>query len=413
MAFVASARRPRHFLTVGSSDAVRRAGECPSRLWISPLGPAAGTMGSMDTLGEEARVLEERFLATVAQGLPGEQVWAAPLVIGVSGGADSVGLLLSLDRLARSRPAGAKLIVAHARHDLRPEAADDEAFVAALAGRLGHPFTSQRLPVLAGDGTRGEGVEGRARRMRYAWLGEVAGSAGARHVAVAHTADDQAETILHRLLRGTGVGGLSGMAAARELTEGVALVRPLLGCYGGDVRRFLTHVGQPWREDPSNSDVAYARNFLRHRVLREIAAGPYPAAAAALRRVGVQAGALAGALSSAAGHLLEVYGCRQPDGSVVLQTGPLARLDQHLLAEMFVTLWRREAWPQRDMTARHYTLLAEMVRTAEVPLLTGVSNRRPLPAAWNLPGGIEARTAPGRLSIGPVKRTDAARAGSA
>ena len=370
-------------------------------------------MGSMDTLGEEARVLEERFLAAVAQALPGEQVWAAPLVIGVSGGADSVGLLLALDRLARSRPAGTKLIVAHARHDLRPEAADDEAFVAALAGRLGHPFVSQRLPVLAGDGIRGEGVEGRARRMRYAWLAEVACAAGARHVAVAHTADDQAETILHRLLRGTGVGGLAGMAAARELAEGVALVRPLLNCGGVDVRRFLTHVGQPWREDASNSDVRYARNFLRHRVLPEIAAGPYPAAAAALRRVGVQAGALAGALSSAAGHLLEIHGQRQADGSVVLQTGPLARLDQHLLAEMFVTLWRREQWPQRDMTARHYTQLAEMVRTAEVSLRAAGNSRRPNPAACDLPSGIEARTTAGRLSIGPVKRADAAGAGSA
>jgi tRNA(Ile)-lysidine synthase len=249
--------------------------------------------------------------------------------------------------------------------------------------------------------------------MRYAWLAELAGTAGARHVAVAHTADDQAETILHRLLRGTGVGGLAGMAAARELAEGVALVRPLLGCGGGDVRQFLAQMGQPWREDASNSDVRYARNFLRHRVLPEIVAGPYPAAAAALRRVGVQAGALAGALSSAAGHLLEIHSQRQADGSVILQTGALVRLDQHLLAEIFVTLWRREAWPQRDMTARHYTQLAEMVRTADVPLRAGGSNRRPNPAAYDLPSGIEARTAPGRLSIGPVKRADAAAAGSA
>ena len=80
---------------------------------------------------------------------------------------------------------------------------------------------------------------------------------------------------------------------------------------------------------------------------------------------------------------------------------------------MFVTLWRREQWPQRDMTARHYTQLAEMLRTAEVPLRAAGISRRPNPAACDLPGGIEARTASGRLSIGPVKRADAAGAGSA
>ncbi len=313
-------------------------------------------MAAIDHITSSAR---ERLLAAVRAGLPAAGIWTAPAVVAVSGGADSTALLLALVAVA---PADARrrLVVAHAEHDLREAAAADRAFVAALAERLGLPYFTRRLAVRNGADPRGEGIEGLARRLRYAFFEDVARETGARHVIVAHTADDQAETILHRILRGTGLAGLAGMSPARECCDGVALLRPLLAVPREDVRAFLAMEAEPWREDESNADTRYARNFLRHEILTRCAAGPYPAASAALVRLGMQAEVVAAAIRSAAEHLLDAHASRHPDGTVVLRTDALATLHPHLVAEVFVALWRLERWPQRDMTARHYERLAEL-----------------------------------------------------
>jgi tRNA(Ile)-lysidine synthase TilS/MesJ len=97
---------------------------------------------------------------------------------------------------------------------------------------------------------------------------------------------------------------MAGMAAGRHLSDGVSLLRPLLAVPRGLVRAYLESCGQPWREDATNADVRYARNFLRHEILPRCESGPYPAAAASLVRLGGQAAAVAGALRSAAEYLL-------------------------------------------------------------------------------------------------------------
>jgi tRNA(Ile)-lysidine synthase len=317
----------------------------------------------------------DRLLAGLAAGLPRGGIWSAPAVVAVSGGADSTALLVGLVALA---PAGARLIVAHAEHDLRMAAAADRAFVVALAARLGLECTVTRLAVRSRDAAGGEGLEARARRLRYRFLEEVARDHAARHVLVAHTADDQAETILHRILRGTGPAGLAGMPSARTLCEGVALLRPLLRMPRTELRAFLAAEAEAWREDESNADVRHARNFLRHEILARCAAGPYPAATAALVRLGGQVGRLAAALRSAADHLLETRGRGHADGGFLLLTDGLGGLDRHLLAEVFVALWERQGWPRRDMTAGHYERLATLAVTSA----TGVA------AAADFPGGI-------------------------
>ena len=331
----------------------------------------------------------DRLLAGLAAGLPAGGIWAAPAVVAVSGGADSTALLLGLVALA---PPGARLVVAHAEHDLRATAAADREFVATLAARLGLPFVWRRLAVHAADDEAGTGIEARARRLRYRFLEEVAGEHGGRHVLVAHTADDQAETILHRILRGTGPAGLAGMAVARELCAGVALLRPLLAVGRSAVREYLVAEAEAWREDESNVDVRFARNFLRHEILARCAAGPYPAAPAALVRLGRQAGQLAAALRSAAEHLLDTYARRRADGTIDLRTAPLAALDPYLLAEMFAVLWEREGWPRRDMTAAHYERLAALVRAADAAAA----------AITDYPGGVRVAAATdGRLEMRP------------
>jgi len=339
-----------------------------------------------------SRSVADAFLADLAARLP-SGFWGSHVVVAVSGGADSVALFTGLHELASARAWPMRMVVAHAWHDLREEAAGDAEFVERLATERQVPCAVARLQVLVPDGIRGEGIEARARRLRHRFFTEVARETGARYVVLAHTADDQAETILHRGLRGTGVAGLAGMAFSRSLADGIAVLRPLLGSPRAIVRHYLAARGQPWREDASNADLRFARNFLRHEILTRCAAGPYPAAVQALVRLGGQAAVAAGALRSAAEHLLELYARREADGEVTLRTARLAGLDEHLLAEIFVALWQREGWPQRDMTSRHYGLLAR---------LAAASAAGSTPDALLLPGRVSARAAARQLlRVGP------------
>lgn len=321
------------------------------------------------------------FVSAVAAGLPPHGVWQAPAVIGVSGGADSTALLLALVSLAPDAAAAARLIVAHGEHDLRPEASADRDAVAALARRLGLRFVTRQLKVGGAGHPGGEGLEARARRLRYQFFEEVARETGSRHVIIAHTADDQAETILQRILRGTGPAGLAGMSAARQLCDGIALIRPLLGIRRQQVRDWLLATGQPWCEDATNRDTRYARNFLRHEIIDRCAEGPFPAATMAIVQLGRQAAQGSAALASAAEYLLDRHATCHANGAVAIDTTPFASLDGHLVAEVMAMLWRREGWPRRDMTARHYERLVDMVRA--------VADERAISRA-EFPGGVAA-----------------------
>jgi tRNA(Ile)-lysidine synthase len=333
----------------------------------------------------------QTFLAALAAGLPATHDWTFPSLVGVSGGADSVALLLGLVRLEPA--AGRRLVVAHADHGLRAESAADLAFVANLATDLGIRFVSRRL-VVAGSGG-GEGLEARARRLRYAFLAAAAHEIGARHVLVAHTADDQAETILHRILRGTGVAGLAGMRKSRHLADGVALVRPLLDVPREATRAFLVALGQDWREDASNADLGRARNFLRHELLPRCTSGPYPAATAAILRLGGQAATVAAALASAAEHLLDRHAEFRADGSLVLQTRELVGLHPQLLGELFAAIWRRHGWARQEMTAAHYAGLTRLVTSLAAG---GAATGRQQDGHY--PGGITVRLIePGRILL--------------
>ncbi len=178
----------------------------------------------------------------------------------MSGGADSVALAWWLHELA-ARPATrvncAGLI--HVNHALRGADSDaDEAFCRALAARLGLPIEVVHAPVLR---TR-RSPEVAARAARYDALALAAGRLGASRIATAHTADDQAETLLLRLLRGAGTRGVSGIRAQHG-----AVVRPLLACRRSTLRAFLVARGETWREDASNADLSIPRNRVRHELL--------------------------------------------------------------------------------------------------------------------------------------------------
>ncbi|MBI3021959.1 MAG: tRNA lysidine(34) synthetase TilS [Candidatus Omnitrophica bacterium] len=186
------------------------------------------------------------------------------IVVAVSGGADSVALLHIL--LALRPILKPTLHIAHLDHSLRQGSSDDAGFVRELGARCGVPATIERRDVGAVCERRGWSLEDGARKLRYEFLLEVARRASAGCVALAHTADDQAETVLMRLVRGTGLTGLCAMPIKRRLDDGVWLVRPLLEVWRREVTAYLQEAGLAHREDPTNDD----RRFIRNRIRREL-----------------------------------------------------------------------------------------------------------------------------------------------
>ncbi|MFB3892114.1 MAG: tRNA lysidine(34) synthetase TilS [Phycisphaerae bacterium] len=211
----------------------------------------------------------------------------AAVVVGVSGGADSVALLEVLCELAVPGGRGYRLSVAHLNHQLRPDADADADFVADLARRRGLPCVIEKKDVAAHARQTGKGIEQAARELRYDFLRRAAITAGATIVAVAHHADDNVETILYRIVRGTHLRGLCGMPVSRELrpagkqerdeqepdgqsasaTSSVVLIRPLLEVRRSEIEAFCTRRDLAWRTDSTNADVSYRRNFIRRELL--------------------------------------------------------------------------------------------------------------------------------------------------
>ena len=189
---------------------------------------------------------------------PGDTV-----LVAVSGGIDSVVLLDVLRRLAAELELS--LHVAHLDHGLRDASADDARFVERLATEWSLPYHASRLDPETLVAHHKHGREGAAREARYAYLRSAARHIGADRIALGHTANDQAETILQRLARGTGIAGLQGIAPVRR-----SLIRPLLHVTRTEVQTYAHDRGLPWRVDESNADLSYARNRIRHRILPEL-----------------------------------------------------------------------------------------------------------------------------------------------
>ena len=185
---------------------------------------------------------------------------AAPaLLLAVSGGPDSMALMLLVARWAQSLAAAPALHVATVDHGLRPASAAEAALAAAAAARLGLPHATLRW-IGEKPATR---IQERARAARYALLAAHAERIGAAKILTAHHADDQAETVLMRLVRGSGIGGLAGMRRETRLSPGITLVRPLLDVPKAELVALCHAGGIEIVDDPSNRDPAYARVRLR------------------------------------------------------------------------------------------------------------------------------------------------------
>jgi tRNA(Ile)-lysidine synthase len=261
----------------------------------------------------------DRLAAVVAAGSDALAIPnGASLLLAVSGGPDSMALLHGAAALASARRW--HLGVAHLDHELRDGSADDAAFVAAAAEALDLRWEVRRTDVRALAAEEGRSIEDAGREARYRFFEEIA--APGTLIATAHTADDSAETILLNLVRGSGLTGTRGIPARRG-----RIIRPLVGARRAELRAALDEAHILYRLDPSNEELGYSRNRMRHEVLPALER-INPAAIQTLLRFGRLAAADDALLDVIAG---EELARRRTDDGVDWHDPPVRALGQRIL----------------------------------------------------------------------------------
>jgi tRNA(Ile)-lysidine synthase len=312
--------------------------------------------------------------SAIAANWPLQQWRDVEIVVAVSGGADSVALLRALLRLGGEPQ---RLIAAHYNHCWRGEESEaDQAFVRELCASL-----AIRCHVARADGvpeSGGDGLEAAARDARYAFLLAVARQSGARYVAVAHTADDQVETVLHRLVRGTGIAGLAGIPRVRPLEEGVTLIRPLLDVRREEVLDYLASLAQPFRCDASNLDTRFTRARIRRELLPHLREAYNPQVDRALLRLARFAGEVQSVIDVRVESLADSV-VHADSRELRIDCAGLAAVSPYLLREFCIWIWRSRGWPQQAMSFDRWDELAALMR-----------QQIPNPGKRDFPGGITA-----------------------
>lgn len=284
------------------------------------------------------------------------------VVIGVSGGSDSMALLHLLLGLNRSAGWKLQLHVAHLNHQLRGEEAEkDAAFVRAAADSLSLPCTIETRDI-AGLATDG-GAEETGRRERYAFFERVCLQAGARTVAVGHQADDNSETILHRILRGTGLRGLGGIPRSRSLSTGsdLRVVRPLLRHTRKSLLAYLADEGIAYREDRTNTSSEPMRNRIRHVILPRIEEEVNPQVRDALTRLGEQAQWLEEFLLETVHRTFDTLVVSRTDQVLILNADALSRKSRIVQTEIIRLAYRSFDLGEQDLAFGHLVAALDLI----------------------------------------------------
>lgn len=290
------------------------------------------------------------------------------VVVAVSGGGDSVALLKAFCELKATLKLD--LTVAHLNHGWRgDESAADAEWVRKLAESLNLPIVLESAEVAASEES--------ARRLRYEFLSRTAAEGCCRFVALGHTADDQTETILHHILRGTGLSGLRGIPQKRTLNEHATLVRPLLQIPRRHLETWLQSTGQSWRTDQTNSDSDFTRNRIRIELLPLLRKQFNPQIDRVLTTLAEQAGETSQVIRELASSAFRDALASSSPASIRLRLESLRPLPAPVIRETFVIVWQRQQWPLQGMTFSHWQNLAALARDG---------------GALSLPGHIDART---------------------
>jgi tRNA(Ile)-lysidine synthase len=300
------------------------------------------------------------------------------ILVGVSGGADSVGLLVILDQLKTQL--GFQLFACHLNHQLRgPAAEEDERFVLDLAQRLNLPFYTERQDIPAIRSRRGGSVEEVARAVRYEFYLRAARHFSANKIALAHHRDDQCETILFNLLRGSSVHGLRGIPVIRKLGD-VEIIRPLLEVSKTEIEKYLRSKEIAWRTDHTNLELCTSRNVIRLKLLptmEEI----NPSVRDHLLSLGRQAKEMETILKEQATRVLAAS--HKEGNEISIEQWRLKTLPELVACEVVREMLVETGAKMGQITARH---LAEVVH---------------LETKLELPDNWAARLEQGRLIVGP------------
>jgi tRNA(Ile)-lysidine synthase len=341
-------------------------------------------MHSVNKIKIESKVID--FIQRYSLVLSEEVV-----VVGVSGGADSVCLLHVLAKWQKGL--GVKLHVAHLNHQLRGvESEADAKYVSDLAGSLGIPITIDRQDVAAYRIERNFSVEEAARELRYAFLARVAGEVGANRIAIGHTRDDQVETILMHILRGTGVTGLCGLAPCSPMvydSQGMSLpakqsnllvIRPLLDITREETTSYCQEQKLAPRIDSSNHSLSFFRNRIRLQLLPQLRQYN-PSIDQALLRLADIAKEDSAFIEQQASELWDGV-ARQDNNAIYLDRKQIASLPIALQRQLLRTTVTRLAGDTRDIEASH-------IEAARSLLDKPVGKRISLPHGFTCQGGYD------------------------
>lgn len=320
-------------------------------------------------------------------------------VLGVSGGPDSTILLHAMREISTRRGLQWELHVAHLHHGLRGADADaDAAYVAGLAEQFGLPLHNERADIGTEVASTGGTTEEVARQRRYEFLERIALRTGSDTVAVGHHADDHAETVLHRICRGTGLRGLAGMREVRAIQPGsrVKLIRPLLEQRRTTIEELCRELRLSPRTDASNMTTEYTRGRIRNVVLPLIREQINPGVTDALLRLAEQAGWLGTYLSDAAERIFDSLVVQQSPRHVVLNIKALLSKQRIIQAEVVRLASSLALEGEQDLNFTHVDavlkLAAELASGKEV----------------HLPGPVLVRKVYDRLEFRPLVEEPAA-----
>jgi len=315
------------------------------------------------------------------------------VLLAVSGGADSMALLRAFSHLKVQSGGSGEVVVAHVNHALRGEASiADEQTVATTCQKLELPCEVGRVDPHVLRQRGGDGLEATARNARYEFLRQTAEQLGARYVATAHTADDQVETVLHHIVRGTGISGLAGIRRVRSLGPAVSLMRPMLDFWRHEVVAYLDEIGQPYCVDLTNAELYFTRNRIRHELLPHIEERYNSNVRKALLRLAANAGEVQSIVDRLIEPLMSRAVEQKLSGGFTLAVDELADQPRYLVRELARQAWRTAGWSEQAMGFAEWDRLATL-------LLEPGNNRREV-----LPGGVEVTRTEDRVTFAPGRQ---------
>ena len=305
----------------------------------------------------------------------------------VSGGRDSMALMHGVARF-RDELKLPQLIVAHLNHGLRGEAGRQDAELVRTACSV------LNLPVVISECTPGQleqvsrgSIEEAARIARYEFLQRTAEEHGIPLIATAHYAADQAETVLHNILRGTGLRGLRGIPERRRLSESVELIRPMLNIADSAIDEFVQHHAIQFATDASNIDTRFTRNRIRHALLPQLQRDFNTQVPDALIGLAAQTQELLESLDVIAEALLSEAVLEQTQEFCRLNAQRLQRQPESIVRHALTLLWQQQNWPRREMNREHWNRL------------TGMVFEKSSPPSFDFPGGVRAELRGNLLAI--------------